>query len=105
MTKIAILGNHDTILGFKALGVETFSISNLEQAQKNLDTIKQGDYGILFITEDWMEKLENQISELRTQALPAIIPIPSHQGSTGYGLKNLKRIVERAVGSDMLFGN
>ena len=50
-----------------------------------------------------MEKLEDKLSELRTQALPAIVAIPSHHGTTGYGLKNLKKIVERAVGSDMLF--
>ena len=40
--------------------------------------------------------------KLSRGALPAIIPLPSHQGSSGYGLARLKRIVERAIGSDIL---
>lgn len=103
--KIAILGNQDTILGFKALGVDTYSLVNIDEARKSLGVIKEKDYGIVFITEDWMEKMEEEISELRNRALPAIVPIPSHLGSSGYGLKNLRKIVERAVGSDILFKN
>ena len=102
--KVAIMGNYNTILGFKAVGVNAFPISEVEDAVKTLEKIKKSDeYGIIFITEDWLEQLFKEIEEIFGQsALPAIVGIPSQKGSTGAGLKNLSRIVEQAVGSDIL---
>ena len=36
--------------------------------------------------------------------LPAIIPIPDRTGSSGKGMENVRKSVERAVGADILFG-
>jgi len=62
---IAIIGNKDTILGFKALGLETFDANTTETAlellykltgesvdidNKSSETIAK--YAIIFITED-----------------------------------------------------
>ena len=104
--KIAILGNEDTVLGFKALGLEIFAITSPEQGEKVLKGIrKKSDYAIVFITEDWTPKLSKELEKLEGQALPAIISIPSNQGATGEGLKNISKIVEKAVGSDILSKN
>lgn len=101
--KIAIIGNHDSILGFKALGVKTFAIQNEEQGTKALQQIREAnDFGIIFITEDWVPKLQLTLDKFQGQALPAIIAVPSNQGSTGEGLKNISKVVEQAVGSDIL---
>ena len=101
--KIAIIGNHDAILGFKALGLETFDINTQEQGLEVLKKIREkNDYGIVFITEDWMPKLEKGLEKFEGMALPAILSIPSQAGSTGEGLKNISKIVEQAVGSDIL---
>ena len=35
--------------------------------------------------------------------IPAIVSIPGQEGSMGYGMNNLRRAVERAVGADILF--
>jgi V/A-type H+-transporting ATPase subunit F len=37
--------------------------------------------------------------------LPAIIPIPGVSANTGMGMRNVKKSVERAVGSDIIFNN
>ena len=104
--KIAILGNHDSILGFKALGLDCFGIYTQEEAEKMIDKIyEKKEHGILFITEDWMEKLSNKMSELKGAALPAVIGIPGVKGATGEGQKEISRIVEKAVGSDILSEN
>ncbi|MBU0731629.1 V-type ATP synthase subunit F [Patescibacteria group bacterium] len=101
--KIAILGNHDAILGFRALGLETHDIATQEQGLEVLKKIREAeDYGIIFITEDWTPKLEKELLKLEGRALPAIISIPSQEGTTGEGLKNISKIVEQAVGSDIL---
>ena len=104
MKKIAILGQEDAILGFKALGLEIFAISNEAQAVTELKKIYDSNqYGILFITEDWMEKLQAEIDEIFADAaLPAVVAVPGAQGGTGAGIKNIKKIVEQAIGSDIL---
>ena len=101
--KIAIIGSPQTILGFKALGVVAFPISSSEEGKEIIKEIVDGQYAILLITEDWVVALEEELNELKSQALPAVTILPSQLGSTGIGNQELRKIVERAVGSDILF--
>lgn len=102
--KIAILGTTESILGFKALGLDTIGVYTQEEAEKKLDEIYgKKEHGILFITEDWMERLRTRLDDLKGAAWPAVIGIPGVAGSTGAGERELKNIVEQAVGSDILF--
>ena len=101
--KIAMVGSPDSILGFSALGVKTFGVISAEEVKKTLEKILADNYAIVFITEDWYEKVPKEIEKLQKQTMPAVISIPSQHGSTGAGLENLRKIVEQAVGSDILF--
>ena len=49
------------------------------------------------------EKLKSEIHRYRSARLPAIIPIPGVSGNTGLGMRMVKKSVEQAVGSDILF--
>lgn len=111
--KMAIIGPRETILGFKALGIETVYISEPKLAVEALFSLKRekvevegeslNKYAILFILEELAcEITPDDYKKLSSDALPAIIPLPSHLGTTGYGLKKLKTIVEKAVGMDIL---
>lgn len=101
--KIAIIGTPDSVLGFKGLGLDVFGIASEEEGEAALKRLEgTDDYAVLFITEDWVPRLEKPLSKFEGRALPAILPIPSQQGATGEGLKKLSRIVEQAVGSDII---
>ncbi len=112
--KIAIVGTWEAVAGFALLGVDVIPVDNTTEAVNELHRLKketQTDssgvernvYAIVFITEDLAGGITpDDEKKLARGALPAIIPLPSHKGSTGYGLQRLKRIVERAVGSDIL---
>lgn len=101
--KIAIIGSPDAIGGFRAIGVEAIGVQSAENCrEKFMEAFDSQKYGIIFITEDWAEMIKDVFSELPLRALPAIVAIPSQTGSTGVGIANLKRIVEQAVGSDIL---
>ncbi len=102
--KIAIVGSPQAILGFKALGVVAFPVSSAEEGRQVLKKIADDEqYAILLITEDWVVALEEELNELKSRALPAVTILPSQLGSLGMGNKELRKIVERAVGSDILF--
>ncbi|MFH1218648.1 MAG: V-type ATP synthase subunit F [Candidatus Peregrinibacteria bacterium] len=113
--KIAIIGNKETILGFKALGLKTVNANTTEEAVKalfELKAVKLGTtedspplYAIVFITEDLAAGISKEdMKKLSQSALPAIIPLPSSKGTTGFGLKRIGKMVEQAVGSD-IFGD
>jgi len=49
------------------------------------------------------EEIGDTIDQYKDNLVPAIILIPSNQGSLGIGMRNIKKSVERAIGADILF--
>lgn len=106
MYKIAVMGDSESIQGFATLGLDTFAVSSDDdEAIAVFKKITSDEYGIIYITEALQEKLERYIDAYADSYLPAIIPIPGITGNTGRGILSVKKSVERAVGSDIIFGN
>lgn len=105
MYRIAVLGDRDSIYGFAALGLDTFPVANAEDAVKQFKMLADGNYAVIYITEALQAMLETEIDKYQTNLIPAIIPIPGVSGNTGKGIRNVKKSVERAVGSDIIFNN
>jgi V/A-type H+-transporting ATPase subunit F len=103
MYKVAVIGDRDSIYGFAALGLDTYPVTEKEEAVKVLKQAAEGEYAVIYITESLQEELEHEIDRYITSYLPAIIPIPGVAGNTGKGMNNVKKSVERAVGSDIIF--
>ncbi len=104
MYKIAVLGPYDSIYGFATLGLDIFAISNPEDGKRELRRLAEGEYGVIYITEGLAEQLEKEIERYKESVLPAVILIPGISGNTGAGIEGIKKSVEQAVGSDILFG-
>ncbi len=103
MYKIAVIGDRDSIYGFAALGLDTYPVSEREEAVKTLKSLSQGTYAVIYITEALLAVLADEVAAYATVKVPAIIPIPGVSGNTGAGIMNVKKMVERAVGSDIIF--
>ena len=109
-----MIGSREAVGGFALLGVDIIPVQSAPEAVEQLFRLKRETtmddrgverplYAIVFVTEDLSSGISPEDEKkLARGALPAIVPIPSHRGSTGYGQLRLKRIVERAVGSDIL---
>lgn len=104
MYKIAVMGDYDSIYGFATLGLDTFPASDPSEAAKILHRLAESHYGIIYITEALAAQLKHEISRYQEQIKPAIIQIPGVSGNTGAGIAGVKKSVEVAVGSDILFG-
>lgn len=100
--KTAIIGSKSIIQSFKLFGIEIFPINSKEDGRAVIKKIGQGDYAVVFVTEDWMEKLDEDLTELKQKTIPAVVSLPTHLSQSDYGIKELKKTVERAVGSDIL---
>ena len=102
MYKIAALGDLDSVLGFKALGLEVCPAATPEEARAALHRMAKENYAIIYITEQLAAKLSQEIERYKDSLTPAIILIPGKEGSLGIGMANVKTAVERAVGADIL---
>lgn len=104
MYKVAVMGEYDSIYGFAALGLDTFPISDVEKARVQLNRLAQDQYAVIYMTEKLASALEREIEQYKEKIMPAIILIPGVSGNTGAGVAGVKKTVEQAVGSDILFG-
>ena len=103
MYKIGVIGDSASVLGFMAIGFSVFPVETAEEAQKTLLRLAGENYAILYITENFAMESEEVIARFKDSPLPAVITIPGKDGAKGYGLANIKRSVERAIGADILF--
>ena len=105
MLKIAVIGGRDTVMGFKALGLDTFPAANPAEAGKLLRRLtrdSEDEYVIIYIEENFAAQIQAEIDKFKDSPSPAIIVIPGREGSAGLGLQALRAAVERAVGTNIL---
>ncbi|MCX8103738.1 MAG: V-type ATP synthase subunit F [Candidatus Bipolaricaulota bacterium] len=101
-TRIAIVGKRDVYLGFKALGVTVRDARTPQAAERAvLDLVSQG-FSIIFVSEGLARELGPLLERFRKQPTPAIVMIPDNMGSLGIARERIRKLVERAVGIDIL---
>lgn len=104
MHKIGVIGDKDSILFFKAIGMDVYPVieTDTEENRKLVDRLARENYGIIFITEQIAQSISETIDRYNNQPTPGIILIPSNAGSLGIGLARVSDNVERAVGMNIL---
>lgn len=112
--KIAFVGPEESVRAFSLLGVEIASAHTQAEALVELHRlrkamvkddrgIERNAYAIIFVSEHLMHDLpKDDETKFSATFLPAIIPTPSNKGDASAGIARLKKLVERAVGSDIL---
>lgn len=103
-TKIAVIGDRGSVLGFKAIGFDSFETDEETSIDTLVSRLEKEEYGIIFVTEEIIAANPDVVEKYKDKMLPAIIPIPSRNGSLGIGMDNIHKNVERAVGAD-IFNN
>ncbi len=104
MYKIGVIGDRDSVYGFAALGLDIFPVKDSAEAASRLHRMAENEYAVIYITEAAATELERDIDRYRASRLPAIILIPGIYGNTGKGMSSVRKSVEQAVGSDIIFG-
>ena len=102
--RVAVLGDRESIMGFRALGLDVYPAGR-ENAAEVFSAALHAEgqpYAIIYITEELIAPLKEQIAAVKEHMVPAIIPIPSKHGSLGLGMNALTDAVERAVGANIL---
>ena len=99
-TKIAVIGDIDSVIGFMTVGFDVRDCSSLDEAREQLDKAA-AECAIVFIDEKYAEQMQPDLEKYNDLPLPAVIPIPTGTSSSGWSSARLHRLVEKAVGSDI----
>ena len=101
--RIAVVGDWQSVMGFRALGLDTYPAAAPEEAREIIrDLAKEGSCAVIYLTETLAKDLGDVLERYKDEVQPAIILIPGREGSLGIGKANIQRAIERAVGADIL---
>jgi len=100
-SNVAVLGDRDSILCFKAVGVDVFPAAGPAEAVKIFGELVRGGYAVIFVTEQLAVGLDEQIREVAYRPLPSVVLIPNSKGALGYGSRHIREVVKKAVGADI----
>lgn len=102
-SKIGVIGDRDSILGFGILGVTPFVAENPREAEEALRKAAGEGYACIFLTEELAADMGEILDEYRGRPDLAILLIPGNTGRVGLGTSMLREAVEKAVGKDIIF--
>ncbi|NLW02537.1 MAG: V-type ATP synthase subunit F [Clostridiaceae bacterium] len=105
MRKVGVMGERDSVLGFKAVGFDVYPVVSREEASERLTQLADDGYAVIYVTEQIASMIAEDIERYRFSRFPAIVPIPGSSGSLGIGMNSVKKSVEKAVGADILFNH
>ena len=100
---IAVVGDKDSVLAFKAIGIDAYPVDGEMQARNVVKELAR-KYSVIFITDAIAMQIESLLKRYKTHPYPVVVPIPSAEGNTGFGMSGIKSDVEKAIGSDIVFG-
>lgn len=104
MNKIAVIGDKDSILGFKSLGLDVFFVSDSKETADTILKCAHEEYKLIFITEQAASEVKSTIDKFKSVPFPAITLIPNNKGTLGIGLASINENVEKAVGANIFSG-
>ena len=76
MYKIAVVGDRDSVLGFKALGLEVCPAQSADEAREIIHRLAKENCAILYLTEQLAVQLQSELQRYKDALTPAIILIP-----------------------------
>ena len=100
--QIAVIGDWESVMGFRALGLDTYPVASVEEAKETVRELAKTDCAVIYLTEQLAKDMDDVLSHYKDELRPAIILIPGREGSLGIGRDNIQRAIERAVGADIL---
>lgn len=103
MSSVAVLGDLDTVTGFKLGGVkEGRVVATNEEAINALDDLVDNGISIIIITQNIANDIREHINKkIGSDVLPMIIEIPDKSGATDNDGDQMKDLIKRVIGVEI----
>ncbi|KZX15888.1 V-type ATP synthase subunit F [Methanobrevibacter cuticularis] len=104
MSSVAVIGDIDTVTGFKIGGVKKgFIVEKDEDAKNALNELIETDISIIIITEKIADNIREHINKkIGSDVLPMIIEIPDKFGSSDRDVDPMGELIKRVIGVEMV---
>ena len=104
MSDVAIIGDIDTVTGFKLGGVKRgIIVTNDDEAKDALDELLNEEISIIIITQKIADNIREHINKrLGSDVLPMVIEIPDKSGSSEGGADQMAALIKRVIGVEMV---
>lgn len=99
--RIAVVGDWNSVMGFRALGLETYPAATAEEAKAHIRALAKEDCAVIYLTEQLAKDMPEVLARYKDALRPAIILIPGREGSLGIGKDNIQNAIKRAIGTDI----
>ena len=101
--KIAIIGDIDTVVGFRLAGILKTQTANDSATARDamLNFSRDTNVSLVIITEQLADQIRETIEELATRPYPVIVEIPDKRGHLREKVSPLQRLVKRAIGVEL----
>lgn len=99
--KIAILGNKDMVMLFKAVGCDVFSPVGRDKIRATLNKLI-ANYKVILIQTNYAKMCEDLIEQTRTSAYPIVLVVPNKDEENLYALDKIVTDMERAIGAKIV---
>ncbi|MGX7197273.1 V-type ATP synthase subunit F [Enterococcus olivae] len=100
--KIGVIGDKESILPFKLFGFTVRYGNDVATTTSAFDEMIEAKYSVIYITEDCAQQIMEKIEKFNDQLSPAIVLIPTYEGSKGIGRQAIQKNMEKAVGQNIL---
>lgn len=100
--KIGVIGEQESISGFRALGLHTAEAADAAAAEVLLNRWADEDFAVIFITEKLAQEMGSQLHVWRLRYLPVVTVIPSAGSEPWLGRQELRTAIRKATGLDMI---
>ncbi len=103
MSNVAIIGEKEIIIGYSLIGLKLFPVIDGNEAKIALDKCIQDNFSLVFITDDIAQLIIEEIEKYQKISPTSICILPNRIKDSGLTLKLLKKNIEKAVGTDIMF--
>ena len=104
MSSVAVIGDIDTVSGFRLGGVKKSEVVNSsEEAIVAFDKFLDEEISIIIITQLLANEIRDHITrKIGSSVLPMIIEIPDKDGSAGGSSDQMNDLIKRVIGVEMV---
>ena len=100
--KIAVMGDADLIMPFKALGLKVYTPRDIWEAKDILRKLEKEGVALCLIHHRFLEPLKKEIHELEKKFCPVIAGFSDYREASDLLKRKMKDLSIRATGSDSL---
>jgi len=103
MPKVIVIGRRADILPFKAVGAELMEVRDEAETGAALGGLRESvEPSLVLLTEDMAGRCAAEVAEFRENRMNVLLPIPTVNSAPGVRLEEMRALIARALGVDLL---